>query len=116
VPRDINLDSATKSALVGGESPKVDKPPSPQAEKSTLEPPKPPSPKGAQSPTGADGALTPPSRAASSHDAVGTSPRPEPAEFPEASPLSPQSYGLRVTSGPRPGEVSSVPQYGKQPR
>jgi hypothetical protein len=48
VPQDINPDSATKSALVGGESLKVGKPSSPEVEKSVAEPPKPSSPKGAQ--------------------------------------------------------------------
>jgi hypothetical protein len=106
VPQDINLDSAAKSAPVGGESPMVVKPLSPQAEKSV---PKPPSPKGAQSPASAEGAPTYPTCVASSHDAVGTSPRPELAEFPEESPSSPQYYGLRATGGPRPSEGSSVP-------
>jgi hypothetical protein len=32
VPRDINLDSSTKSAPVGSESPKVTKPPAPNTE------------------------------------------------------------------------------------
>jgi hypothetical protein len=109
VPQDINLDSAVKSNPVGGESPKVDKPPSPQAEKSASEPSKPPSPKGVQNPTGAESALISLTHATSSHDAASTSPRLEPAEFPEAPPPSPQSDGLGATGGPRPGEGLSVP-------
>jgi hypothetical protein len=99
VPQDINPDSTTKGAPVGGESPKVDKPPSPQAEKYVAEPPKPSIPKGAQNPAGAEGAPTSPTHAALSHYAAGTSPWSEPAVFPEASPPSPQSYGLRATGG-----------------
>jgi hypothetical protein len=38
VPRDINLDSSAKSSPVDDESPKVDKPPRPQVEKTVLEP------------------------------------------------------------------------------
>jgi hypothetical protein len=100
VPQDINPDSTTKGAPVGGESPKVDKPPSPQAEKYAVEPPKPSNPKGAQNPASVEGAPTSPTHAASSHDAAGTSPWSELAMFPEASPPSPQSYGLRATGGP----------------
>jgi hypothetical protein len=44
VPQDIPMASDTKSILVGGKSPKVDKPPSPSAKKSTPEILKPPSP------------------------------------------------------------------------
>jgi hypothetical protein len=50
-----------------------------QANKTTLEPLKPPSLKGAQSPTAAEGAPTSPNHAASSHDATSNFPRPEPA-------------------------------------
>jgi hypothetical protein len=38
VPQDINLVPSTKGIPVGGESPKLDKPPRPQAEKTTPEP------------------------------------------------------------------------------
>jgi hypothetical protein len=41
VPQDINPDSAVKSASVNGESSKVDKPPIPQAERTTPDPLKP---------------------------------------------------------------------------
>jgi hypothetical protein len=86
-------------APVSGESPKGDKPPSPQDENLTLGPPKPPSPKGAQSPAGVEDAPTSPTHAASSHDATSTSPRPEPSKFPEASLPSPRSYGLGAPGG-----------------
>jgi hypothetical protein len=78
-----------KRAPVCGGSPKVDKPLSPQAEKSVSESLKPPSPKGVQNSIGAEGAPTSPTHATLSHDAAGTSPRPEQAEFPKASPPSP---------------------------
>jgi hypothetical protein len=99
VPQDSNPDSAMKSAPVGGVSPKVDKPSTPQAEKSASEPLNPPSPKGVPNPTGAESALTSLTHATSSHNAADTSPRPKPAEFPKAPPLSPQSDGLRATGG-----------------
>jgi hypothetical protein len=83
--------SPAKSALVGGESPKVNKPPSPQGKKFTLEPLKPLSPKDAQSHAGA---LTSPTRAASSRDTASTSPKPELVELPWASPLSPGPMDL----------------------
>jgi hypothetical protein len=70
------------SAPVSGESPKVDEPPSPQTENLTPEPPKPPSPKGAQSPAGVEGALTSPTRATSNCDVASNSPRLEPTKFP----------------------------------
>jgi hypothetical protein len=115
VPRDINPASAAKTAPIGVESLKVDKPLSPQAKKSVLEPLKLPSPKGEQSPTSDKGALASPTHAASSHDAAGTSPRSKPAKFPEASPPSPQSYGLGATGGPQPGKGSSMAQSKKPP-
>jgi hypothetical protein len=108
--------SPAKSAPVSGESPKVDKPPSPRIEKFAPELPNPPSPKGAQSPSSAKGALTSPTCVALSRDVVSTYPRPEPSELPKASPLSPRSYGLGALSGPRPSEGSSVPKSRKQSR
>jgi hypothetical protein len=85
----MNPDSTVKSAPVGGESPKVDKPPSPQVEKFAPEASKPPSPKGVPNPTAAKSAPNSSVCAASSHDATGTSPRLEPVEFRKAPPLSP---------------------------
>jgi hypothetical protein len=78
---------------------KVDKPPSPQAEKSTPEPLKPPSAKGVSNPAGAKSAPTSLTQATLSHDAAGTSPRLEPDEFPEVTPPSPQSDGFGATDG-----------------
>jgi hypothetical protein len=89
VPQDINSEPSMKSALVGGESPKVDMPPSPEAERTTQDSSKPPSPKGVPNPAGAESALTSLTLATLSHDATGTYPRPEPAEFPEAAPPNP---------------------------
>jgi hypothetical protein len=100
VPQDIYSDFAGKSAPVGAESQKVDKPLSPQAEKSTPEPLKPPSPKGVPNPADAESAPTSPTRATSSHVDVGTSLMPEPVKFPEAPPSSPQSDGHEATGGP----------------
>jgi hypothetical protein len=47
VPHDINPDHSGKSAPVDGESPKVDKTPGSQAERTVPDPPKPSSPKDA---------------------------------------------------------------------
>jgi hypothetical protein len=99
-----------------GESQKVDKAPSPQAEKSTSEPLKPPSPKGVPNPASAESAPTSPTHAALSHDAASTSPILEPAEFPEAPPPSTQLYGLEATGGLWPNERSSMPKSRGQPR
>jgi hypothetical protein len=89
-----------KSTPVSGDSLKVDKPLSPQAEKSTPEPLKPSSPKGVPNPTGPESAPTSLTRATSSHDDAGTSPRLKPIEFVEVPCPSPQSGGLRATGGP----------------
>jgi hypothetical protein len=80
----------------------VDKPLSPQAEKTVLEPPKPPSPEDARGSPGTGGAPPSPARVASGHNPMGTSLSPKPAEFLEASPLKPRSYGLRVAGGCQP--------------
>jgi hypothetical protein len=114
VPRDINTNSSAKSAPVSNKSPKVDKPPSPQTEKTTPESLKPPSSKSARGSPGTGGAPSSPTCATSGHNAVGTSSGPGPDEFPKASPLSPRSYGLGATDGYQPGEGSSVPQFEKQ--
>jgi hypothetical protein len=114
VPRDINLDSSVKSAPVGGESPKVDKPPRPQVEKTVPEPPKPPSQKDARGSPGVGGAPPSPTRAASSHNPRGYFLKPGANRFAKASPLSPWSYGLGFAGRYQPGEGSSVPQSGKK--
>jgi hypothetical protein len=89
VPQDINPISSAMRVPVGGESPKVDKPLSPQAEKTTPEPLKPLSPTGAQSPISAGGTPTSPTHVASGHDDAHNSPRSERAKRPEMAPLSP---------------------------
>jgi hypothetical protein len=94
----------------------VDKPLSPQAEKTTLEPSTPPSLKGAQSPINAKGTLTSLTHVTSSQDAAHDSPRPEPTELPEISPPSPWSHGLGPPGRPQPGEGLSVPLSKKQLR
>jgi hypothetical protein len=116
IPRDINSDSSVKGAPTDSESPKVDKPPSPLAEKPVLEPSKPSSPESVQGPSGAVDTLTSPSRATSSHDTTNISPRPEPTETPEVFPPSPRSYGLEALDGPPTGKCSFVPSSGTQPR
>jgi hypothetical protein len=113
VPRDINLDSSAKSSTVGGESPKVDKPRSPQAEKTALEPLRPPSPKDVQHSSHTGGALPSATHAASGHNPTCASTGLEPTESPEAYPPRHQSYGLRSADGHQTGEGSSVPQSKK---
>jgi hypothetical protein len=113
VPEDINSGSSAKSALVGSESPKVDKPSIPQADKTAPKPSKPPGPKDVQGSPGTGGAMPSPIGAASDHNTVGASSGPEPAESPEASPLSPRSYGLRSAGGYQTSEGLSVPQSKK---
>jgi hypothetical protein len=50
VPQDINLDPSLKSASASDKSPKVDKPPSPQVERTALDSPKTSSPKVCKAP------------------------------------------------------------------
>jgi hypothetical protein len=109
VPWDINPDSSAKSALVDSESPKVDKLLSPQAEKIVPEPSNAPSPKDAQGSPSTGGAPSCPTHATSGHNPIGASSGLELAESPEASPPSPQSYGLGSAVGHQTGEGSSVP-------
>jgi hypothetical protein len=110
IPQDIDPVSSVKGVPTGGESPKVEKPLSPQAKKSAPESPKAPSPKNAQGPTGAEGILTSSFHATPSHD-TNTSRRLDPTEMPKVTPPSPQSYGLEAPSGPHTGEGSSVPTF-----
>jgi hypothetical protein len=60
VPQDINQDSFMKSTPAGGESPKVEKPSSPQAERMMPDSLKPSRPKGVQGSPGASGTPTSP--------------------------------------------------------
>jgi hypothetical protein len=111
VPQDINLDPSVKSALASGESSKVDKPLSPQAERTTLDSPKPSSPKIVRRSLGAGGAPTSPTRVSPVQDHAGTSSVPEPTESPKVSPPSPQSHGLEAGGGSQHGEGLSAPQH-----
>jgi hypothetical protein len=86
VRQDINQDSSTKSTPTGGESPKVDKPLSPQAERTAPDSLKPLSPKGVPGSPGAGGAPISPTCAAPDQDPVDASLVPGPTESPEASP------------------------------
>jgi hypothetical protein len=94
----------------------VDKPPSPQAKKTTSEPSKPPSLTGARGPIGAGGTLTSPTHMALGLDAANNSPRPESFEQPEIPPLSPWCYELGAPGGSQNGEGSTMPRSRKQPR
>jgi hypothetical protein len=98
------------SALFGGKSPTVDKPPRPQAERTVPNPPKPSSTKDTQGSPGSGGALTSPTHAIPGQDPTGTSSGPEPIESPKISPSSLQSNGLRAVGGSQHGEGSSMPQ------
>jgi hypothetical protein len=68
VPQDFNPDPFVKSVLADGEFPKVDKPLSPQAERTALDSLKPTSPKGVHGSPGVGSALTSSTRAASGQD------------------------------------------------
>jgi hypothetical protein len=97
VPQDINLDPFAKSASIGGVSPKVDKPSSPQDKRTVLDSQKLSSPKSVSGSPGAGGAPTSPICAASGQDPVGISSVLEQTKSPKASPPSPQSHGHRAT-------------------
>jgi hypothetical protein len=116
VPQDINPDSSTKSAPVGGESPKVTNPLAPNTEETAQASRKPLNPSGTQNSPGAGGAPSSPSRAASSPNPTGASSGPEPAGFPRTSPTNPWYYGLRAISGYHPREGSSTPRPKNPPR
>jgi hypothetical protein len=90
--------------------------PSPQVERTALDPPKPLSPKEARGSHGAGGAPTSLIRAALGQDPVGTSSRSEPTESSKSTPPSPQSYGLRAAGWSQHGEGSFVPQSKEPPR
>jgi hypothetical protein len=92
----------------------VDKSSSPQAEKSTPEFLKPPSPKGARGTPGVGGTLPSLTRSASGHNPVGTPSGSGPTESPETTSLSPWSYGLGAAGGYVPGDGSSVTHSEKQ--
>jgi hypothetical protein len=98
-----------KSTPAGGESPKVYKPPSHQAERTALDSLKPSNPKGAQGSPSAGGALTSPTRATPDQNPVDACLVPGPNESPRASPSSPQSHGLGAAGGSQHGDGSSMP-------
>jgi hypothetical protein len=99
VHRDINPDSSTKSALVGGESMKANKPPTPNKRETASESLKPLSPGGAHSSPGTGGVPSSPTQAALNPDPTGPSSGPEPSESPKTFPTSPRSYGLGAAGG-----------------
>jgi hypothetical protein len=99
VPWNINQDSTAKSTPVGDESPKVDKPLSPQDGKTTPDSSKPSSPKGVHGSPGAGGAPTSPTRGASDQDPADASSVPGPNESLRTSSPTPQSHGLGAIGG-----------------
>jgi hypothetical protein len=111
VPQDIPSAFLARDIHPKGESPKVDKLPSPSAKK-TL--PKTPNPLGSKD-TGAMSTPTSPLAGDSRRDAAHQSPRLDPAMHQDASPASPKSFGLGAHGGPQSGEGSSVPRLEKQP-
>jgi hypothetical protein len=116
VPQDINPDSPVKSTPTGGESLKVDKPPSLQAEKVTPDSLKPSKPKGAQGSHSSGCALTSPTRVTPDHDPAGASSVPGPTESPRVSPPSHRSHELGAVGGSQYGEGSSAPQPEEVPQ
>jgi hypothetical protein len=116
VPQDIHSTSHAKETFVESESPKVDKPPSPSARKSTPDMSKALGPEDMEDPTSTKGIPTSPSDASLCRDAAHQSPRTEPTKHPEASSQSHKSFGLGAPGEHQPGEGSSMPRFGKQPR
>jgi hypothetical protein len=116
IPQDIDPVSSMKGAPTGGESLKVDKPPSPQAEKSAPESLKPPSPSNEQGSTGTEGTPTSSFHGTPSHDTMNISQRSELTETPEVIPPSPWSLGLGAPGGPHTSKGSSRPSSGAQPQ
>jgi hypothetical protein len=110
VPQDINVGPSMKSAPADSKSPKVDKPPSPQAERIAPDSLKPSSPKGAHGSPGAGNALTCPTHGSPNLDPTSTPSVQKPSESPRASPPSPRSRGLGAAGGSQRGEGSSAPQ------
>jgi hypothetical protein len=107
IHQDINPISFVKGVPIGGESPKVDKPPSPQAEKSA-------GPGNAQGLTSTVGIPTSSFHTIPCNYNMNIAQRPEPTEMPEVIPLSPWSYGLITPGGPHTDEGSSIPSSGAQ--
>jgi hypothetical protein len=99
-----------------GESLKMDKPPSPSMGKTLPKMPNPPNSGDTHAPTSDTTNPTPLAAGDSRHEVVRQSPRPDPAMYRDASPISPKSFGLRAHGGPQSGEGSSMLRLGKQPR
>jgi hypothetical protein len=107
VPHDINPESPTKSVPTGGESPKVNEPPTPNAKETALEFSKPLSPCGARSSPNAGGAP-------SSNTALNLGPaNRRPDKSPHTTPTNSQSFVLGSVGDPSHGGESSVPRSGK---
>jgi hypothetical protein len=104
VPQDMNPDSSMKSVPMSGESPKVDKPPTPDTKMSVLGSSKPPSPGGARNSPGAGGAHSSFTKVAPSSGPVGASSGSRPDESPETSPSCPSP----MDSGPLMGTLLVV--------
>jgi hypothetical protein len=116
IPQDIDPVSSIKGVPTGSRSPKVDRHPSAQAEKTTQESLKPLSPSNAQGPTSTEGTLTSPFHATPSHDTMNISLRSEPTAMPKMIPSSPQSFRLGAPSGLHTGKGSLVPSFRAQLR
>jgi hypothetical protein len=104
------------STLASGESLKVDKPLSLEAEKTVPDSLKPSSPKGVQGSPSASGALTSLTCAAPDHDPTGASSVSGPTESPRMFPPSPWSHGLGAAGGSQRGEGSSTSHPEEVPR
>jgi hypothetical protein len=116
VPQDIPSASPAKNLPPKSKSPKVDKPPSPFAGKTFPEMSNALGPENINVLVGAASHPTSPSTTDSRHDAAHQSPRPDPIEPQELSPLSAKSFGLGAHGGPQPGKGSSVQRPEKQLR
>jgi hypothetical protein len=119
----INLQASMQSAsrfpfglTSNAESPKVDEPLSPSVGKTFLEMSNLPGPEDTNASAGVAGNPISPSAIDSGRDTAHQSRRLDPTEGQEASPQSPNSFGLRAHGGPQTGEGSSVPRPEKQPR
>jgi hypothetical protein len=112
----MNPDSSTKSVPTSGESPKVDKPSTPDTKMPVLGSSKPPSSGGARNSPGAGGAHSSFPIAAPSLGPTGASSGSRLDEPPKTSPPCPWSYGLGSTGGYPHGGDSSMPRPEKQPQ
>jgi hypothetical protein len=116
VPQDIDLDSPAANVQTGGESPKADKPLSPDVGKAVPMSSEPLSSCGTQSSLGPDMALISPTKAATNLDPACDYPNPATAESPKVSPPSPPSRRLGSAGGFQLSGDSSRSQPENQPR